>query len=123
MIFFFSSRRRHTRCSRDWSSDVCSSDLYIPTSTAGNGTSGRTNTGTRMNISGPRIGWPARTRDTSQVVVRPKTIDFEEVYPGLSHPILLTITGVKGALVKGTIRPVESWIVLDQTASDGMSTP
>src|SRR2546422_1502430 len=27
MFFFFSSRRRHTRCSRDWSSDVCSSDL------------------------------------------------------------------------------------------------
>src|SRR2546422_44380 len=33
IFFFFSSRRRHTRCSRDWSSDVCSSDLcnlYIP---------------------------------------------------------------------------------------------
>src|SRR2546429_5088264 len=28
-MFFFSSRRRHTRCSRDWSSDVCSSDLYM----------------------------------------------------------------------------------------------
>src|SRR2546429_8546938 len=27
--FFFSSRRRHTRCSRDWSSDVCSSDLFF----------------------------------------------------------------------------------------------
>src|SRR5690554_2514614 len=27
-FFFFSSRRRHTRCGRDWSSDVCSSDLY-----------------------------------------------------------------------------------------------
>src|SRR2546429_2258189 len=27
LCFFFSSRRRHTRCSRDWSSDVCSSDL------------------------------------------------------------------------------------------------
>src|SRR2546429_5268322 len=27
VYFFFSSRRRHTRCSRDWSSDVCSSDL------------------------------------------------------------------------------------------------
>src|SRR3989337_451154 len=26
-LFFFSSRRRHTRCYRDWSSDVCSSDL------------------------------------------------------------------------------------------------
>src|SRR3989449_9654854 len=29
-VFFFSSRRRHTRCSRDWSSDVCSSDLGPP---------------------------------------------------------------------------------------------
>src|SRR2546429_2748356 len=28
-LFFFSSRRRHTRCSRDWSSDVCSSDLWF----------------------------------------------------------------------------------------------
>src|SRR5256884_1253340 len=28
ILFFFSSRRRHTRCSRDWSSDVCSSDLF-----------------------------------------------------------------------------------------------
>src|SRR5690606_39432114 len=27
--FFFSSRRRHTRFSRDWSSDVCSSDLGL----------------------------------------------------------------------------------------------
>src|SRR5690606_41095356 len=27
--FFFSSRRRHTRFSPDWSSDVCSSDLYM----------------------------------------------------------------------------------------------
>src|SRR5690606_40083139 len=28
-FFFFSSRRRHTRFSRDWSSDVCSSDLNL----------------------------------------------------------------------------------------------
>src|SRR3712207_6977374 len=28
VFFFFSSRRRHTRYWRDWSSDVCSSDLY-----------------------------------------------------------------------------------------------
>src|SRR5258707_5142390 len=30
IVFFFSSRRRHTRYWRDWSSDVCSSDL-VPT--------------------------------------------------------------------------------------------
>src|SRR2546427_2718702 len=29
-FFFFSSRRRHTRFDCDWSSDVCSSDLYRP---------------------------------------------------------------------------------------------
>src|SRR5256885_11753596 len=28
-VFFFSSRRRHTRLQGDWSSDVCSSDLYV----------------------------------------------------------------------------------------------
>src|SRR3989440_3815045 len=28
-VFFFSSRRRHTRSDRDWSSDVCSSDLIL----------------------------------------------------------------------------------------------
>src|SRR5699024_12214161 len=28
-FFFFSSRRRHTRSKRDWSSDVCSSDLAV----------------------------------------------------------------------------------------------
>src|SRR5690349_23906990 len=30
VVFFFSSRRRHTRSLRDWSSDVCSSDLVPP---------------------------------------------------------------------------------------------
>src|SRR5438045_8301875 len=30
VFFFFSSRRRHTRCLSDWSSDVCSSDLSTP---------------------------------------------------------------------------------------------
>src|SRR5256884_8922978 len=35
MSFFFSSRRRHTRCSRDWSSDVCSSDLVPAAGSAG----------------------------------------------------------------------------------------
>src|SRR5439155_16260493 len=33
--FFFSSRRRHTRWPRDWSSDVCSSDLHLVAETVG----------------------------------------------------------------------------------------
>src|SRR6266498_1975987 len=35
VVFFFSSRRRHTRCGRDWSSDVCSSDLVFTTRVGG----------------------------------------------------------------------------------------
>src|SRR2546421_5800682 len=34
-FFFFSSRRRHTRSDRDWSSDVCSSDLGNPAAARG----------------------------------------------------------------------------------------
>src|SRR5690625_7892810 len=33
-LFFFSSRRRHTRWPRDWSSDVCSSDLPVSAGSA-----------------------------------------------------------------------------------------
>src|SRR5256885_12345424 len=35
-IFFFSSRRRHTRLQGDWSSDVCSSDLRVDPGLAAN---------------------------------------------------------------------------------------
>src|SRR5207245_8033472 len=38
VFFFFSSRRRHTRCYRDWSSDVCSSDLAAGSSVTISGT-------------------------------------------------------------------------------------
>src|SRR5256886_429537 len=36
-VFFFSSRRRHTRFDCDWSSDVCSSDLSWPASSVAPG--------------------------------------------------------------------------------------
>src|SRR5690606_41009713 len=58
-FFFFSSRRRHTRFSRDWSSDVCSSDLpslcippdpvcRLPDSWAESGTTGSICEGRRI---------------------------------------------------------------------------
>src|SRR5690625_7804300 len=58
-FFFFSSRRRHTRWPRDWSSDVCSSDLdcgftrctpiqamTLPVALAGRDVAGQAQTGT-----------------------------------------------------------------------------
>src|SRR3712207_9486563 len=54
MIFFFSSRRRHTRYWRDWSSDVCSSDLG--TSWAGTFKDGaKIDEGTYLLVSGQRL--------------------------------------------------------------------
>src|SRR6266513_3702759 len=50
MIFFFSSRRRHTRSKRDWSSDVCSSDLSLR--------SGSTRLGSERN-GDSALGWAA----------------------------------------------------------------
>jgi len=90
------------------------------TQTPRNSNSSQAATGARASIPS-RAG---RTGETGNaVIVRPKIIDFGEVYPGLSAPILLTISGVKGTLVKGSLRQVESWLVLDQTTFDGMSTP
>src|SRR5205809_562752 len=56
-LFFFSGRRRHTRCSRDWSSDVCSSDLSrrVAPATSTSSTGGR---GSNARRSAPR--WRAR---------------------------------------------------------------
>src|SRR5699024_11792964 len=54
-VFFFSSRRRHTRSKRDWSSDVCSSDLFFAGALAGcssDDDTGGSNSGGDGEISG-----------------------------------------------------------------------
>src|SRR5690348_18080359 len=45
LAFFFSSRRRHTRWTGDWSSDVCSSDLLLGELAACFGEAGQTDRG------------------------------------------------------------------------------
>ena len=81
-------------------------------------------TRSRISIPGTRTSRAGRMREPGDdIIVRPKTIDFGQVYPGLSAPILLTISGARGVLVSGTIHPVESWIVMDTASFDGMSTP
>src|SRR5207247_7766643 len=51
-LFFFSSRRRHTRSTRDWSSDVCSSDLSRPA-----GHSPPTSAAARRRSTSPGPSW------------------------------------------------------------------
>src|SRR5699024_7362196 len=52
-LFFFSSRRRHTRSKRDWSSDVCSSDLEAGADIIGTTLAGYT--GERAPVAGPDL--------------------------------------------------------------------
>lgn len=54
------------------------------------------------------------------IIVEPLTLDFGEVYPGISEPLVLTITDESG--VRGTVATEETWIQLDETSFDGIST-
>src|SRR5205814_3204652 len=69
LFFFFSSRRRHTRCLSDWSSDVCSSDLsffFTANRACGPGSSATTSAHFRLplaklrNASGTDVHPPNR---------------------------------------------------------------
>src|SRR2546430_8174708 len=51
ILFFFSSRRRHTRFDCDWSSDVCSSDLFV----AGGMENSSATTNTSSSLNHPKI--------------------------------------------------------------------
>src|SRR5690606_31492304 len=55
VLFLFSSRRRHTRFSRDWSSDVCSSDLRHPNCVP----RGAARSGARRGRGCGQFGWRA----------------------------------------------------------------
>jgi serine/threonine protein kinase len=56
------------------------------------------------------------------IEVRPDKLDFGQVNPGISSPMLLYIVGSKGRSVCGTIQPVEPWIIVDTQYFDGLST-
>src|SRR2546430_6631817 len=66
LIFFFSSRRRHTRFDCDWSSDVCSSDLATPTLGTNGGKSAGEPAATR-NVVGKLIGESRSEEHTSEL--------------------------------------------------------
>src|SRR5256886_7936012 len=62
MVFFFASRRRHTRFDCDWSSDVCSSDLSLDSREYSPSVSAKTrwNENSRATCSCARLPRPSR---------------------------------------------------------------
>src|SRR5690606_40739592 len=59
--FFFSSRRRHTRFSRDWSSDVCSSDLGFCLRAGTKNLRGKPQPGETEFMEKPQKNFPGKT--------------------------------------------------------------
>ena len=56
------------------------------------------------------------------IEVEPRILDFGEVHPDLSEPLLLSITSNRGNVVRGTIAASAEWIVLDQASFAGTRT-
>ncbi|TMD61673.1 MAG: serine/threonine protein kinase [Chloroflexi bacterium] len=63
---------------------------------------------------------PMPPANVPDIVVQPLTLDFGEVFPGISDPLMLTISDERGT--HGTIATSEPWIQLDETSFDGINT-
>ncbi|QBD80215.1 serine/threonine protein kinase [Ktedonosporobacter rubrisoli] len=66
--------------------------------------------------------WQPPRKPTSPVQVSPRTLDFGQVYPGISAPMAITIRVAPGLACSGDIYANESWILLDETRFDGEET-
>src|SRR5690606_39598770 len=110
--FFFSSRRRHTRFSRDWSSDVCSSDLIEIQTRSGN---------TRT----PDDAWsewsaPYTNADGSQITSpNARYLQWRAVLSGKGEtPVLTSVTA---AYLQRNIRPEVSSITVHPRSEEHTS--
>src|SRR5438045_9523794 len=106
-LFFFSSRRRHTRCLSDWSSDVCSSDLAAGTLIVHDPSTLRTteyrleSIGKEETPLGPR-GMALATRDKTALLdeLLPKN-DAEAAAARAAHLRAITLGGPAAARAVG----------------------
>src|SRR5699024_11436284 len=92
VFFFFSSRRRHTRSKRDWSSDVCSSDLS-------NNDQGEETYPTFSSLLTRGSGFDG---EHVLIVTRasegPHLLKYSDLKNGRTKPIALNTSGVEGGI-------------------------
>src|SRR6266576_1703883 len=108
-FFFFSSRRRHTRSLRDWSSDVCSSDLP----------SGRHTMSVFAQYAPYRLAegdWSKRREEIGDLVLAgiaryaPDVVDVVEERQVLGPPDIEARTGLTGGhIFQGECLPDQMW--------------
>src|SRR5256884_7913506 len=138
-VFFFASRRRHTRCSRDWSSDVCSSDLDVTPATAtvqAGQTVPLTATPRDANgaaLSGRAVTWSSNSTSVATVSssglvsgVTPGSATITATSEGKSGTSAITVTNVPVATVSvspptASIQPGQT-VQLTATLKDASGT-
>src|SRR5215203_7207040 len=85
-FFFFSSRRRHTRYWRDWSSDVCSSDLGVSRPTVIAWRKRYAREGLTVQLADrPRRGRPQTVRRTRRAEILATTLAPPPEHLGVTH--------------------------------------
>src|SRR2546422_2700103 len=135
IFFFFSSRRRHTRCSRDWSSDVCSSDLAKEIRKVPKGLVAiSTATDPYQFVEGKyritrhalevllRAQWPVSVLSRSPLMLRDLDLfrQFDDIEVGMSVP---TVDDRARALLEPWAPPIEARLrCLRQLADAGLRT-
>src|SRR2546426_6384237 len=88
MIFFFSSRRRHTRLQGDWSSDVCSSDLDQSTYVnLWRGTAVQTEGNYLLNFKGVPVGGTSAGLAVVSQVIYTGELGSVNSSPALADPL------------------------------------
>src|SRR5215469_18546507 len=107
LFFFFSSRRRHTRSLRDWSSDVCSSDLKVVDATRGDGIAVKTLPGLHELIAGDiDLAGQIRPVAIEDVLGREQVeVDLEAVSAYIKDRVVL-VTGGGGSIGSELCRQV-----------------
>src|SRR5690349_7312342 len=116
--FFFSSRRRHTRSLRDWSSDVCSSDLWklAPAQAGADDTAPREVDGlTDLIPADPRRGYDIRPV-VELIADRGSMLEIE---PAFGRPIVTALVRLGGESVAVVAnQPAAKAGAIDSEAAD-----
>src|SRR5437868_12316453 len=112
LFFFFSSRRRHTRSKRDWSSDVCSSDLQY----SGNVTWVKRNHSIRFGID-------VSQQHMNHQEVTPTAFNFSGGVTGLYCPSTTSLGCQNGSPATGEFNSFADFLLgLPQSASSSELT-
>src|SRR3989449_691300 len=128
-IFFFSSRRRHTRCSRDWSSDVCSSDLVsenldlFARMRGGDFPDGAHVLRAKIDMASPNLNMRDPTLYRIRHASHHRTGDAWCIYPmyDFAHPLSDAIEGITHSLCTLEFedhRPLYDWLVANLIDGD-----